>query len=457
MAFEPADPSAEQESAAAVAIFSKTPDLKRRWLYIIPAVFVTYSLAYVDRANYGFGAAAGLAETLHITPSQSALLGSLFFFGYFIFQIPGAAYARKRSARRLIFFSLVPWGILASLTGVIKQFWLLAADRLLLGAAESFILPGMLILLTKWFTRSERSRANTLLILGNPVTVLWMSALTGYIIKMFGWQMTFIIEGLPSVLWGVVWYLVIRDRPEDASWISAESANSLETVLRREQSAIPRVPNVYAALRNPMVLLLCAQYFFWSIGVYGFVLWLPVIIQKGSSKGIATTGLLAAIPYAFAAILMVVTSYFSDRASQRIRYVWPFLILAGAAFFGSYLTTNSSFWISFAFLILAGAAMYAPYGPFFAIIPEVLPSNVAGEVTALVNSLGALGSFLGSWLVGWLQGYTGSSKAGFLLMSASLMLAGGFTLLLRPASTRSDKMAVDKHAVVESPVSSGSR
>ena len=110
MAFEPADPSAEQESAAVVAAFSKTAGFERRWLYIIPAVFVTYSLAYVDRANYGFGAAAGLADTLHITSSQSALLGSLFFFGYFIFQIPGAAYARKRSARRLIFFSLITLG-----------------------------------------------------------------------------------------------------------------------------------------------------------------------------------------------------------------------------------------------------------------------------------------------------------------------------------------------------------
>jgi MFS-type transporter involved in bile tolerance (Atg22 family) len=94
--------------------------------------------------------------------------------------------------------------------------------------------------------------------------------------------------------------------------------------------------------------------------------------------------------------------------------------------------------------------MYAPYGPFFAFIPEILPSNVAGEVTALVNSLGALGSFLGSWLVGLLQRYTGSSKAGFLLMSASLMLAGCLTLLLRPASRHSDKTAVDSH-VVESP------
>ena len=279
MAFEPQDRLAENPASQAIS-FARHLDLKKRWLYIMPAVFVTYSLAYVDRANYGFGAAAGLADTLHISSGQSALLGSLFFLGYFLFQIPGAAYARKRSARGLIFGSLVTWGLLASLTGVIKVFWVLALDRLLLGAAESFILPGMLILLTKWFTRAERSRANTLLILGNPVTVLWMSAVTGYVIKKFGWQMTFIIEGLPSVLWGVVWYFVLRDRPKEASWISAESTATLESALAREQSVIPRVPNISAALRNPNVILLCIQYFFWSIGVYGFVLWLPVIVQK---------------------------------------------------------------------------------------------------------------------------------------------------------------------------------
>src|SRR5260370_3879346 len=137
-------------------------EMRKRWLYILPAVFITYSFAYLDRTNYGFGAAAGLAQTLHISSSQSALLGALFFFGYFLFQIPGAAYARRPSARRLIFFPLVTWGILASLTGVIRNFWLLAVDRLLLGAADSFILPAMLILLTNWFTRAERSRTNTI-------------------------------------------------------------------------------------------------------------------------------------------------------------------------------------------------------------------------------------------------------------------------------------------------------
>jgi sugar phosphate permease len=427
MAFEsagqPATPSAD---------FAIHPDLKKRWLYIIPAVFVTYSLAYVDRANYGFGAAAGLAETLHISPAKSSLLGALFFLGYFLFQIPGAAYARKRSARKLIFISLITWGILASLTGVIKSFWLLAADRLLLGAAESFILPGMLILLTKWFTRSERSRTNTMLILGNPVTVLWMSAVTGYIIKAFGWQTTFIIEGLPSVLWGLVWYFLIRDKPEDAEWISPASATELREQLEREQTALPKVASMADALKNPNVILLCLQYFLWSIGVYGFVLWLPVIIRMGSSQGIGIVGLLSAIPYAVAAILMVLVSYFSDRAASRTRFVWPFLILAGAAFFGSYLTGTTNFWISFGFLIVAGGMMYAPYGPFFAIIPEMLPSNVAGEVTALINSMGALGSFLGTYLVGYLQQSTGSSKAGFLVMSVTLTLSGVVILLLRP-------------------------
>lgn len=447
MAFEPPSVLTADQMMAEKGLSAHERDLRKRWLFIMPAVFVTYSLAYVDRANYGFGAAAGLAETLHITASQSALLGSLFFLGYFFFQIPGAAYARKRSARRLIFISLVSWGILASLTGVIQRFWMLAVDRLLLGAAESFILPGMLILLTKWFTRAERSRANTLLILGNPITVLWMSALTGYIIKAVGWQMTFIIEGVPSVLWGVVWYLVIRDRPEDTAWINNEAAGALDTVLQSEQAVIPRVPNVYAAMRNPTVLLLCAQYFLWSIGVYGFVLWLPVIIRKGSSQGIGVTGLLSAIPYAFAAVLMLITSYYSDRAAQRTRFVWPFLMLGGAAFFGSYL--SNSFWIAFLFLIIAGAAMYAPYGPFFAIIPEVLPSNVAGEITALVNSLGALGSFFGSWLVGYLQGATGSSKAGYLLMSGALTGAGCLTLMLPSGSPRPVKVPLQPEAATK--------
>ena len=165
---------AAQTEAAQVQATQVQADLGRRWLYLMPVVFVTYSLAYLGRSNFGFGAAAGLAQSLHITESRAA------FLGYFLFQVPAATYAVRRSATRLVFFALISWGILSALTGIIRDYWLLVADRLLLGVAESLILPSMLILLTHWFTRAERSRANAILILGNPVTVTWMAAVTGF-------------------------------------------------------------------------------------------------------------------------------------------------------------------------------------------------------------------------------------------------------------------------------------
>ena len=348
-----------------------TRDLRKRWLYLLPAVFVTYSLAYLDRANYGFGAAAGLAETLHITDSQTALLGSLFFLGYFLFQVPGIAYARRRNASRLIFYTLIIWGMLAALTGVIRSFWLLALDRLLLGVAESLIFPAMLLLLTNWFTRSERSRANTLLILGNPITILWMSAITGFLIRYVGWQMTFIIEGIPSILWAVVWIMVVRDRPEQAKWMSAEASAQLKRQLEEEQVALPKVSGLLKALMRRDVILLSVQYFCWSLGLYGFVLWLPTIIRQGSDLGIGITGLLSAIPYLLAVLMMLLVAYLSDKTLQRGSLVGPFLVLSGVALLGSFVFASHSFWLAYACLILAGGSMYAPYGPFFAIMQDL--------------------------------------------------------------------------------------
>jgi len=403
----------------------------------MPAVFVTYSLAYLGRSNFGFAAAAGLAATLKITETRAAFLGSVFFFGYFLFQVPAASYATRKSAAQLVFWALMSWGVLSALTGVIREFWLLVLDRLLLGVAESLIFPAMLILLTNWFTRTERSRANAILILGNPVTVTWMAAVTGYLIKAVGWQITFILEGIPSVLWAFVWVLVARDRPSDASWLSKESGEQLASALELEQSVLPQSRSLSAALRVPGVILLCVQFFFWSFGVYGLVLWIPQMIRSGSMRRMETVGLLSAAPFLLGVILMLVVAYLSDRALNRKVFVWPFLLLSGVAFFCSYATAGSHFWLAYAALIVAGGAMYAPFGPFFAIVPEMLPKNVAGEVMALVNSCGALGGFAGTWLVGLLQALTGNSRAGYLVMSISLMLAGAIILRLRDAKSSS--------------------
>jgi sugar phosphate permease len=251
-----------------------------------------------------------------------------------------------------------------------------------------------------------------------------MSAITGFLIRSFGWQMTFVIEGVPSILWAFVWMLVVRDRPEQASWMSAEASAQLGRQLAEEQISLPRVPGLFKALMRRDVILLSLQYFCWSLGLYGFVLWLPTIIRQGSELGIGVTGLLSAIPYLLAVLMMLLVAYLSDKTLRRRSLVWPFLVLSGAALLGSFAFAAHSFWLAYGCLILAGGAMYAPYGPFFAIIPEVVPANVAAEVMATVNSCGALGAFLGAWFVGVLQARTGNSRAGYLLMAVALIVSG---------------------------------
>ena len=405
----------------------------KRWWYIMPIVFITYSLAYLDRANFSFASAAGINEDLGITKGMASLLGALFFLGYFFFQIPGAIYAERRSVKKLIFWCLILWGGCASLTGVVSNIPMLAAIRFILGVVEAAVMPAMLIYISNWFTKSERSRANTFLILGNPVTVLWMSVVSGYLIHAFGWREMFIIEGIPAVIWAFCWWVLAKDKPAQAGWLSADEKQALQQQLDEEQKGIKAVRNYGEAFRSRNVILLCVQYFAWSIGVYGFVLWLPSILRSGMQMGMVEAGWLSAVPYLAATIAMIVVSWASDKMQNRKLFVWPLLLIGALAFFGSNAVGANHFWISYGLLVVAGAAMYAPYGPFFAIIPEMLPKNVAGGAMALINSMGALGSFFGSWFVGYLNGATGSPAASYMFMAIALVVAVVLTLIVKPA------------------------
>ena len=405
-----------------------TPLAPSRWYRLIPVAFITYSLAYLDRANFGFAAAGEMAKDLNITKATSSLLGALFFLGYFFFQIPGAHYASTKSAKKLIFWSLIAWGSLAMATGLVSNITLLVIIRFMLGVVESAVMPAMLILLARWFTKKERSRANTFLILGNPVTILWMSILSGYLINAAGWRWMFIWEGLPAVIWAFFWWRLVNDKPANATWLSQQEKDDLEAALAAEQQGIKPVKNYAAAFKSRAVILLSLQYAFWSIGVYGFVMWLPSIIKAAPHISMIETGWLSSLPYVFAITGMLLTSYYSDKTLNRKIFVWPLLLVAALSFYCSYLVGTSNFWLSFVLLIIAGAAMYAPYGPFFAIITEMLPANVTAGAIALINSFGALGSFLGAYMVGFLNGATGGFGASYIFMAASLLLSALLTL-----------------------------
>jgi sugar phosphate permease len=416
------------------------PLAKKRWYRLIPIVFITYSLAYLDRANFGFALAGGMAHDLNITAAMSSLLGSLFFLGYFFFQIPGALYAANKSAKRLIFWSLILWGLLAMATGMVHNVTLLIVIRFMLGVVESAVMPSMLIFLSRWFTKAERSRANTFLILGNPVTILWMSIVSGHLVGTLGWRWMFILEGAPAIIWAFFWWYLVNDKVKDAKWLTESQRDNVEEQLAIEQQSIKPVKNYAEAFKSRIVVLLCLQYALWSIGVYGFVMWLPSIINEAPNMDIVTTGWLSSVPYVLAIIAMLAASHFSDKTLNRKEFIWPFLLIGALAFYGSYLVGTSNFWLSFTLLVIAGGAMYAPYGPFFAIITEVLPGNVSGGAIALINSLGALGSFAGAYIVGYLNGLTGNFDASYIFMSCSLFISAAITIVALKKPVKSHKL-----------------
>lgn len=411
-----------------------------RFARVVPLAFFTYSLAYLDRVNWGYAAdTGGMKSTLHISDALMSFTASAFFIGYVLFQIPGASYAAHRSAKWIIFWALILWGGISIITGLIPSVNALIVLRILLGVVEGVVFPSLLVYLTHWFTRPERSRANTLLILGNPLTVTWASAVSGFIIEYFqrhpvgklaGWQMMFVVEGIPSVIWAVLWLLLADDHPADAQWLAPAERSAVQAELDREQHSIPRMANYLIAFSDPRVVLLSAQFLFWSVGVYGLVMWLPTIVTQGARQGLGAGGLLTAIPYLLSCLVMLAVSSDSDRRLLRKPYVWPPLFLGAVALYGSYLAGPQHFWIAFLGLVAAGVCMYAPYGPFWAMVAELVPRNVVGESMALINTAGAVGGFIGTLFVGWIKGTWGLGPA-FLFMAAALVLSAALTLLVR--------------------------
>jgi sugar phosphate permease len=339
------------------------------------------------------------------------------------------SFAERRSVKTLLFWSLSAWGVFAALQGAITIYWLLLVDRFLLGVVEAVVLPAMLVFLSHWFTRAERGRADTFLILGNPVTLMWMSVVSGYLVAAVGYRWMFVIEGLPAIGWAFAFRHLIDNRPANAAWLTGSERRDTENAMTAEQDELPEPRGFRDVARSRNVLVLSAQYLLWSVGVYGLVFWLPSIVKHLTGQGIGSTGLLTAIPYAAAVVAMVATSAASDRLAHRRVFTLVPLLISAACFAVSYLTRGGTFTTAFVLLIVAGAGMYAPYGPYFAYISELLPARDAAPAVGMINAFGGLGGFVGTYIVGALGG--GTSAVPFVFLAACLLVAALLMLAVR--------------------------
>lgn len=405
--------------------------LTRRFM---PFLFLLYVVAYMDRINVGF-AALQMQRDLGFSDMVYGRAAGIFFLGYFLLQIPSNLILQRLGARRWVAVLMVSWGIVSCSTMFVttaRGFYIL---RFCLGLAEAGFFPGIILYLRNWFPMAARARTMAWFITAGPVAGIIGGPISGALLGfhgrhgLAGWQWLFLIEGLPAVVLGAAVATYLSDNPESAGWLDDRQRNWLLATLKHEEVIISggRNTKLLPAFASLRVWLLALVFFGVNACGYGVTLWLPKLIHSRSSASSVVIGLLSAIPYVLAAIVMVLTGVHSDRTGERRWHAAFFTILAavalcGAAYAGSAATIIAALSIA----VLSG---YSMNGPFWAMATSLLPGVAAAAGIAIINAMGNLGGFYGSYVLGSGSSGSGDIRGGLLRLSATMAVSCALLLI----------------------------
>src|SRR5713226_1425722 len=428
------DDMTEQALKSDASVVTTRNVTSQRWVRIIPVALIMYTIAFIDRTNISL-ALPRISRDLHLDPQQAGTVAGIFFWGYLALQIPGGHLAKHWSPKKFISVLLVAWATFAVGCGFARTYHELLLLRLLLGVAESGVFPATLILLSHWFSRSERARANAFWLLCLPGAVILSSPFSGWVLDHWNWRVMLIAEGLLPILWLAIWLICVQDHPGEASWLPKSERSSLIETLRRESSELESSVNVsyLRALLRPQVFLLAAVYFCFVSGQMGLLFWLPSAMEKFRKLNSFHTGLLYTFPFIAGAVSLLIVARHSDKVRERRRHAAGAMLFGGCCILLAVATIPYSLLIAFAFIALSGVGAYGPMGAFWAIPTETLPARIVGSVMGFVNAIGNLGAYFAPLIVGNLNKRTGNFLAGFTYLGAITLVAAALAMLLRTA------------------------
>jgi MFS family permease len=428
---------------------------------LIPFLILCFLVAILDRVNIGF-AALTMNKELGLTAEMFGFGAGIFFFGYFIFEVPSNLILERVGARRWIARIMISWGVIAasfafvpSISAIFQSsgfpffdnartFYLM---RFIFGAAEAGFAPGIILYLTYWFTADERARcvgafqaaAPLALVIGGPFSGFILDTLDGYM-RLGGWQWLFVIEGVPSVLVGL-WALgYLTDKPGEAAWLEPDERIALQAKIDNERKSREAIRHfkLGEALTSLRILGLSVVYFGIQCAGYGLNYWLPQIV-----KGVATdvnldkvtgisinalTGYLVAVPYAFAMVAMILWTRHSDVTHERIWHVVCPAVVSGLSLIGAAYLGNP---ILAAVAVTIGViGVYAASPTFWTLPTGFLTGSAAAGGIALINSIGNLCGFVGPYAIGWIKDATGETTLGLVVLAAGSIMSGVITFLM---------------------------
>jgi D-galactonate transporter len=431
----PANPLHQSGAGAPPSTFEEATYRKVAWR-LTPLLMLCYVVAYLDRVNVGF-AKLGMSADLGLSDAVYGFGAGIFFIGYFIFEVPSNIILHRVGARVWIARIMVTWGIVSMLTMFVTTPTMFYVMRFLLGLAEAGFFPGIILYLTYWYPAHRRGRMTTWFMTAIAISGVVGGPVSGYILKTFnglngwhGWQWLFLLEGVPSVIVGVLVFVVLDDRIAKAKWLTPEERQLLERNIAAED-ATKEDPPIRTVLSSPRVLLMSLIYFSFVMGLYGVSFWLPTIIKATGVTDAFMIGLLSAIPFAGAVIAMVLVSRSADRTRERR---WHIALPAVAGALGLVLSVvwAHNTLLAMAALTLATMGILTTLPLFWSLPTAFLAGTGAAAGIALINSIGNLAGFLSPYAVGWLKQATAANDSG-MYMLAAFMILGGLLAVSVPA------------------------
>ena len=404
---------------------------------LMPLLLFCYLVSYLDRVNVGF-AKLQMAGDLGLSDAAYGLGAGIFFFGYFIFEVPSNLILHRIGARVWIARIMVTWGAVSALTMFVTTPTAFYAMRFVLGAAEAGFFPGVILYLTYWYPAHRRGRITTVFMTAVALSGVVGGPISGYILNAFdgingwhGWQWLYLLEGLPSIVAGLLVYALLDDRIAQAKWLSDEERALLERNVNAED-AVKSHLSLGAVLANPRVWLMCAIYFSFVIGLYGVGFWLPTLIHATGVADPLTIGLLSTVPYALAVVAMIAIARSSDRLRERR---WHLAVPGAMGTVGLVLAVGWAHQtgLAIAALTLATMGILTAIPLFWSLPTAFLGGTAAAAGIAMINSVGNLAGFLGPYLMGLLKQLTASNDAGLYMMAGCMALGGLLALSLPKA------------------------
>jgi sugar phosphate permease len=427
-------------------------------LRLVPLMMLLYLVNYVDRANVAY-AATKMNHDLGLTTAMFGLGAGIFYVGYMLFEIPSNILLHRVGARIWIARILITWGIVSGATAFIQgptQFYLI---RILLGVAEAGFYPGMILYLTYWLPRRNRVFATSLFVLAIPLSNVVAAPISLPLVaqdKIFGiagWRFMFLVECLPAIILGIVTLFLLTSRPEQAKWLTDQEKQVLRTALDAEARDVTEARKHFpaAALRNPRVFGLSAVYFGINFGLVALIFFLPQILasfkkQYGANYSPFEIGLLTALPYLVAIVVMLFWGWNSRRTGEATWHVAIPMFVGGistaaALYMSSPVTAIMS-------ISVTAACVFSAIPVFWQLPSAFLTGTAAAAAIGLINTIGVSSNFVGPYLMGWLHDATGSFRPGMFVIAGFMVMAGVLALVLREVAVAAPTHHADQTALV---------